>query len=92
MNRLWVAQLRGVLRLELRKNLFIQPVESEGTWLRYHHLFRDFLQQHFQKEFPEQARTLLRRLVEVYREQGWYEKAHAACILLNDEQVLAEFL
>lgn len=26
-----------------RRNLFIVPVDGEGKWYRYHHLFRDFL-------------------------------------------------
>jgi LuxR family maltose regulon positive regulatory protein len=76
----------------LQKNLFIQPVESGGTWLRYHHLFRDFLQQHFQQHHPDQAKDLLHNLVDVYRDHGWYEKAYAACQQLAEEQLTADFL
>ena len=76
----------------LQKNLFIQPVESGGTWLRYHHLFRDFLQQHFQKHDPDQAKDLLLKLVDVYRDKQWYEKAYAACNQLDIEQQTVDFL
>ena len=75
-----------------KKNLFIQPLESEGTWIRYHHLFRDFLQQHYQREFPDQARDLLIKLVEVYQEKGWLEKAYAACRKIGDEDRLVHYI
>lgn len=75
-----------------QKNLFIQPVENEGTWLRYHHLFRDFLQQHFQGHYPDQARDLQLKLVEVYQAQGWLEKAYAACEKIGDQGLLANYI
>ena len=76
----------------LQKNLFIQPVENGGTWLRYHHLLRDFLQQNFQEQSPEKAKELLHNLVDVYRDHGWYEKAYAACQQLAEEQLTVDFL
>ncbi len=76
----------------LHKNLFIQPVESDGTWLRYHHLFSDFLQQQYRKHYPGQAEDLLLKLIEVYRDQHWYEKAYAVCIQLDDDLVLANYI
>ncbi len=76
----------------LHKNLFIQPVDNGGTWLRYHHLFRDFLQQYFQTQSPDQAHGLLQKMVVIYREQGWYEKAYAACNLVGEDQMLVDYL
>ena len=76
----------------LQKNLFIQPVENEGTWLRYHHLFRDFLQQHFQGQYPDQARNLQLKLVGIYQARQWFEKAYAVCRKLGDEGLLADYI
>ncbi|MFV1950053.1 MAG: tetratricopeptide repeat protein [Anaerolineales bacterium] len=76
----------------LQKNLFIQPVDNGGTWLRYHHLFRDFLQQHFQKLYPDQAKDLLYKLVEIYQNHQWLEKAYSICRHLGDEQIKADFI
>jgi len=76
----------------LQQNLFVQPVDNGETWLRYHHLFRDFLQQHFHQHYPDQAKELLRRLVDIYAEHHWWEKAYAACTQLGDEQITEDFI
>ena len=76
----------------LQQNLFIQPVDNGETWLRYHHLFRDFLQQHFQGQHPDQAKELLHKLVDIYANHHWWEKAYAACQQLGDEQITADFI
>lgn len=42
-----------------RLNLFLQPVESEDrVWLRYHHLFRDFLVDTMRRTRPQEARAI----------------------------------
>ena len=76
----------------LQKNLFVQPVDNGGTWLRYHHLFRDFLQEQYRKNHPEKLEVLLRRLVEVYADRGWWEKAHPVCQQVGDAQLTIKFL
>lgn len=76
----------------LQQNLFIQPVDNGETWLRYHHLFRDFLQQHFQQHYPDKAKELLHRLIDIYENHHWWELAYAACKQLGDEQITADFI
>jgi ATP/maltotriose-dependent transcriptional regulator MalT/two-component SAPR family response regulator len=72
----------------LQNNLFVLPVDEEGGWIRYHHLFRDFLQSRFSLERPEEKVEVLHRLASVYAERGEWEKAHAACQRLNDPDAL----
>jgi len=81
-----------LIQLLLQQNLFIQPVDNGETWLRYHHLFRDFLQQRFRQQHPDQAKELLHRLVDIYPKHHWWEKAYAACKQLGDEQITADFI
>ncbi len=76
----------------LDNNLFIQPVENGGTWLRYHHLFRDFLQHRYRTLYPDQAQELLRKLVGIYQTQGWLESAYSACQVIGDDSFTASFL
>jgi LuxR family maltose regulon positive regulatory protein len=42
-------------------NLFIMPLDDEGRWYRYHHLFAEVLQARLQKNHPGQVSELHRR-------------------------------
>jgi LuxR family transcriptional regulator, maltose regulon positive regulatory protein len=75
-----------------RNNLFALPVGEDGRWLRYHHLFRDFIREQFQRErMPEVAATLS-RLEEAYESMGEWEQAHQICTQLNDADALAAMI
>lgn len=77
----------------LRNNLFVLPVEDKkGTWLRYHHLFRDFLQARLAQEQPDEEARILRRLAAVYTERGEWEKAHALYQRLGDTVSSADLI
>ncbi len=47
-----------VLKHLVDLNLFIITLNEEGTWFRYHHLFRTFLQNWLRKTQPEQVAAL----------------------------------
>jgi ATP/maltotriose-dependent transcriptional regulator MalT/two-component SAPR family response regulator len=72
----------------LDKNLFALPLE-DGRWLRYHPLFREFLQARLQKERPQEIQPMLERMVKAYETVGEWEKAYSACKQLNDPDALA---
>ncbi|MEK6220872.1 MAG: tetratricopeptide repeat protein, partial [Chloroflexota bacterium] len=61
----------------LQKNLFVIPIEGEEIWLRYHHLFRDFLQAQFSAENPEKVDGVLLALADEYTIRQEWEKAYA---------------
>jgi LuxR family maltose regulon positive regulatory protein len=52
-----------------RANIFIVPLDDEGQWFRYHHLFADLLQAHLLQALPEDAIAALHM-----RASAWYEK------------------
>lgn len=42
-------------REAVRRNLFTLDVSEDGSWVRYHHLFLDYLQIRMRREFPAEA-------------------------------------
>ncbi len=76
----------------LRSNLFVLPVDNGDTWIRYHHLFRDFLQTQLTQRHPEQREHILRRLGAVYAERAEWEKAHDIYWRLADMPATADLI
>jgi LuxR family transcriptional regulator, maltose regulon positive regulatory protein len=50
-------------------NLFLIPLDDEGVWYRYHHLFADVLQARLRQSFPELLSQLHQRASEWYEAQ-----------------------
>ncbi|MCX6045269.1 MAG: tetratricopeptide repeat protein [Chloroflexi bacterium] len=75
-----------------QRNLFVLPVGEDGTTLRYHHLFQDFLQKQLAEEHPTEEAIILERLATVYmREQAW-EKAHQLYQRLANRPAIADLI
>ncbi len=84
----WSSYLETIVQ----KNLFILPVGTDGQWLRYHHLFRDYLQQRFRKECPEEVDPILQRLAEFHESHEEWEKAYQLHKQLGDNNALADMI
>ncbi len=76
----------------LEKNLFVLPLGSDGRWLRYHPLFREFLQSRLKEERPQEVQPILERMVQCYEKMGEWEKAYFTCMQLNDPDALADVI
>jgi LuxR family transcriptional regulator, maltose regulon positive regulatory protein len=63
------------LRSMERKNLLLLPLDREGTWYRYHHLFRDLLRAELNRREPDLGATLLGRAAAWCEENGRPEDA-----------------
>jgi len=80
---------KNLIRTIRQNNLFVLQVGPDGKWLRYHHIFQEFLQQRIQEEDPEKAQTILLRLADVYVDRCEWEKAYAVYRQLNDPDLLS---
>jgi LuxR family maltose regulon positive regulatory protein len=83
---------QGLINSVLQNNLFVLPVGEDGRWIRYHHLFRDFLQTRLEKEKPEKKEDLIHKLTTVYSNRNDWEKAYAICSRLKDARALANLI
>src|SRR5215216_3933611 len=74
------------------KNLFVLPLGDDGRWLRYHPLFREFLQTRLREERPNEVQPIHERMVTAYEKAGEWEKAYFTCKQLNDPEALASVI
>ncbi len=81
-----------LLETIVQKNLFALPVGTNGQWLRYHHLFRDYLQERFRREYPKEVRPILERLAQFNETRGEWEKAYQLYKQLGDVNALADLI
>ena len=65
----------GLMETALHNNLFILPVGEEGLTLRYHHLFRDYLQSCMLRERPAESQKIQTSLARAYVARGDWEHA-----------------
>ena len=79
----------SVINNVLQNNLFVNPIGEDGRWMRYHHLFREFLQSRLREELPDEKEKLLRRLGAAYAARGEWEKAYAAYQNLGERKTIA---
>lgn len=83
---------QSLIETVLRHNLFVLPIGDEGAWLRYHSLFRDFLQVRLAQERPGEEVRILQRLAAVYAERKDWEKAHYIFRHLGDVGAITDLL
>lgn len=57
-------------------NFFLVALDDQGTWYRYHHLFRQLLEQQSMREFSkEEVATMHRRASHWFEHAGYIEEA-----------------
>lgn len=83
---------QGHIDWVLRNNLFALPVGEGGSWLRYHHLFRDFLQNYLAIEAPDDKDRIMRSLARTYAEREEWEKAYTIYKTLDDISATSELV
>jgi ATP/maltotriose-dependent transcriptional regulator MalT/two-component SAPR family response regulator len=83
---------KSLIKTVRQDSLFVLSVGPNGKWLRYHHLFQEFLQERIREEEPERAQVILLRLAEVYKERHEWEKAYALYRQSGNPNLLADLV
>jgi LuxR family transcriptional regulator, maltose regulon positive regulatory protein len=83
---------KSLIKSVRQHNLFVLSVGKGGKWLRYHHLFQEFLQQRLRDEDPDRVRMILARLAEVFKERKEWEKAYAIYHQFGNPALLADLI
>jgi ATP/maltotriose-dependent transcriptional regulator MalT/DNA-binding SARP family transcriptional activator len=76
----------------LRDNLFVLSVGDETLYLRYHHLFREFLQNRMRLEFPDETAKIERALAHNYAEHHQWEQAYEIYKRLEDDKTILKLI
>jgi len=69
----------------LRDNLFVLSVGDETLFVRYHNLFRDFLQNRMRLQNVEETEKIERSLSQYYQDQQQWERAFEILSRLGDQ-------
>ena len=83
------ARLMGRL---VHDNLFVLPVDEEFQWLRYHHLFRDFLQSRLESSKPDEAEKIRLQLAKYYYRKQDFEKVVELYRQLNRVEPIVDLI
>ena len=86
------ADWRQLMETIFHNNLFVLPVDEEFKWLRYHHLFRDFLQSTIQNQRPDDAEKIKIRLAEYYLENQEWERVFSIYQQLDRIDAIADLI
>ena len=76
----------------LQNNLFVLPVDDQGTWLRYHHLFRDFLQDRIIREDWQTVCKIFEDLAAIHIQKNDWAKAYVIYQRIGDKEKLIELI
>ncbi|HTX93273.1 MAG TPA: tetratricopeptide repeat protein [Anaerolineales bacterium] len=83
---------KHLMKTVRQNNLFALPVGAGGKWLRYHHLFQEFLQERIRQEDPQTARAIILCLADVHEQRLEWEKTYAIYKQVNDTESLADLV
>lgn len=82
----------GMIGHVLRANLFIQPIGEDHVYLRYHHLFRDFLQNRMLRMYPDEARRIQASLALTWAKRREWERSYRVYQQLNRPEDIVELI
>lgn len=76
----------------VRHNLFLQPIDEDGQWYRYHALFADFLRAQLRRRLPDEVKPLDLLAAQWFSHQGRWAEAVRHAIDADRVDLAADWL
>jgi LuxR family maltose regulon positive regulatory protein len=78
-----------ILEMLEKNNMFVIPLDTEGTWYRYHHLFADLLKQRLQLQNKEAVTELRAKACDWFEQNNMFDFAigHALAIQNHEKSI-----
>ncbi len=89
---LGIDNAAGLIEQLQARNLFIVEFEEESGWLRYHDLFREFLQATLRRRDEARFRRLMRRAAQAYATRREWSRAVSRYLAIRDYEPVAEIV
>ncbi|KRE59383.1 hypothetical protein ASG92_22390 [Arthrobacter sp. Soil736] len=87
-----VGQGQAMLEQVQAQDLFLQPLDEDGTWYRYHHLFEDYLRRRLERDYPGRIRELHLTAARWYSENGFPSDAVDHALAARDVDFAVEIV
>jgi serine/threonine-protein kinase PknK len=87
-----VEQGQAMLEQVQAQDLFLQPLDEDGTWYRYHHLFEDYLRRRLERDYPGRIRELHLTAARWYSENGFPSDAVDHALAAGDIDFAVEIV
>ena len=87
-----ILDSQSILEQLEHANLFVIPLDEEGKWYRYHHLFAEVLQHRLKHEMPERIADLQLRASEWFEQSGLVPEAVRHAIKAEDWERAARLI
>ena len=81
---------QSVLEQLENDGLFTLPLDTQGHWYRYHHLFHDFLIGRLRRQYPHEVLNLYRAAAGWFRSQGLIKEAVDYALHSNDLEIIED--
>jgi serine/threonine-protein kinase PknK len=74
------------------RGLFLQRIDNDPEWFRYHQLFAEFLRRRLERDDPERSPRLHRRAAAWFAEHGYLNEAVNHALAVDDPALAVDFL
>ena len=87
-------QPRGLAMLEevAHRGLFLQRIDDDPDWFRYHQLFAEFLRHRLARDDPERSQRLHRTAAAWFAEHGYLNEAVNHALAVDDATLAVDLV